>query len=84
MDEDGIATKPQGHVASYPWRSMALNEARCLTFFEKFDPIRKRVIRSRHQLPTEELPKGARPVGAVEWRMIPETEQERLDATFRR
>jgi len=54
------------------------------TFFERYDEIRQRVIRSRHRLPLEELPEGAKPVGEVEWRMIPETEEEKAAATFRR
>jgi hypothetical protein len=54
------------------------------TFFVRYDPIRKREIRSRHRLPVDQLPPGAKAVGEVEWREIPETAEEKTAATFRR
>jgi hypothetical protein len=47
------------------------------TYFERYDPIGKRMVKSRYRVPMDELPKGAVPVGEPEWRDLPEPGDER-------
>jgi hypothetical protein len=41
-----------------------------------------RTITSRHMMPIDALPKGAKPVGPTEVRELPETEEESKDALY--
>jgi hypothetical protein len=40
------------------------------------------MVKSRHRVPLDELPQGAKPVGEVQWRDLPETEAEKERARF--
>jgi hypothetical protein len=46
------------------------------TYFERYDPIRKRRVKSRYRVPQDELPEGTEAVGEPEWRDIPEPGDE--------
>jgi hypothetical protein len=46
------------------------------THFERPDRLTGKMRRARYMVPLDELPKGARAVGEVEWRNLPESNEE--------